>query len=65
MNIDFTAMDKQVIRAFNNLVNQASNSILLGKIAMNPNGCHEKTIEKLFRNSLSSQFGKQLTIPSK
>ena len=64
MNIDFNrAMDKQVIHAFKNLVNQSSSSMFRGVLAMILNRWHEKTIEELFRNSLSSLSGKESTLP--
>ena len=57
-------IDNRVIGAFDELVSEASDSRLLGEIAMQPRRRHEKTIEDLFRSALRSLFDNLLTIPS-
>ncbi|MCY4580994.1 MAG: hypothetical protein OXD31_18365 [Chloroflexi bacterium] len=57
-------IDNRVTGAFDELVNEASRSRLLGEIAFQPYGRHEKTIEDLFRTALRSQFGERVRIPS-
>ena len=49
-------MDKQVRVAFDNLVQWAGNSPLLGKIAEQPKGRHERTVSDRFRESLEGQL---------
>ena len=56
-------LDNRVISAFDELVNKASRSSLLGEIAMQPNKRHESVVEDLFRGALQSNFSKHITIP--
>ena len=49
-------MDKQVRVAFDNLVQWAGNSPLLGEIAAQPNGRHERTVSDRFREFLEGQL---------
>ena len=48
-------LDKRVSEAFNNLVKWAEASSSLGKIAMQPNGQHERTISSEFCRLLGNQ----------
>ena len=48
-------LDDRVISAFDELVCGASGSSLLGEIAMQPNGRHERTISDYFRDALNEQ----------
>ncbi len=50
-----TDVDRQVCVAFDNLVQWAGNSVLLGEIAAQPNGRHERTVSDRFRNCLDGQ----------
>ena len=49
-------LDKTVVVAFGELVSKASRSKLLGKIAFQPDGRHEKTISDWFASFLSKQI---------
>ena len=49
-------LDNRVIRAFDELTSKASRSHLLGEIAFQPRGRHEKTISDLFSSALSEQM---------
>ena len=53
MNIN--DIDNQIIGAFDRLVCEASRSDLLGEIAMQPNGRHEKAISDHFCDALNEQ----------
>lgn len=49
-------LDKIVVVAFDELVSKASSSKLLGKIAFQPYGRHEKTISDWFASYLGKQM---------
>ena len=48
-------IDNHVVSAFDELVRKAASSHLLGEIAMQPNGRHERTIADQFCNALNVQ----------